>query len=153
MISNASCTPFKKYSQFEINQHKLLSNGLARWNPLVVCIRIFVAHRQTCAAFLCFSASPRLHSLCVIWFPELLACPVSPSNIKPAILPAAGQKFPMSVATNSAKKPSQIRFKRPAQMSLFAKIYSYPPLGEVTLVSADHGEVRSPLKSARSVAQ
>ncbi|EXJ96173.1 hypothetical protein A1O1_01299 [Capronia coronata CBS 617.96] len=32
-------------------------------------------------------------------------------------------------------KPSQIKFFRPAQMALFAKLATYPPLGQVTVVS------------------
>lgn len=34
----------------------------------------------------------------------------------------------------SSSASSQIQFIRPAQMSLFARVISYPPLGEVTCV-------------------
>ncbi|KAJ9263922.1 hypothetical protein DTO212C5_7340 [Paecilomyces variotii] len=42
-----------------------------------------------------------------------------------------------ALSTSGARKPqkaSQVRFVRPAQMSLFAQVTSYPPLGQVTCV-------------------
>ncbi|KAL2004903.1 hypothetical protein VTN00DRAFT_3176 [Thermoascus crustaceus] len=41
------------------------------------------------------------------------------------------------------QKPSQIKFIRPAQMSLFARVTSYPPLGQVTCVE----QIQKALKS------
>jgi len=38
-------------------------------------------------------------------------------------------------AINRPPKPTQIKFFRPAQMALFAKLATFPPLGQVTVVS------------------
>jgi hypothetical protein len=40
-------------------------------------------------------------------------------------------------------RPSQIRFKRPAQMELFAKVVCFPPLGQLTVLGRAQREVRN----------
>jgi hypothetical protein len=45
-------------------------------------------------------------------------------------------------ASQSKKKPSQIKFYRPAQMALFAHIVTYPPLAQVTIVAPSRKQVR-----------
>lgn len=39
-----------------------------------------------------------------------------------------------TLSSNAADRPSQIKFWRPGQMALFAKITTYPPLGRTTIV-------------------
>ena len=46
-------------------------------------------------------------------------------------------KQSISSEPSQPQKALQINFVRPAQMSLFAKITCYPPLGEVTCVQRD----------------
>ena len=43
-------------------------------------------------------------------------------------------KVAFSPTVSTAERPSQIKFFRPGQMALFAKITAYPPLGSVTIV-------------------
>lgn len=38
-------------------------------------------------------------------------------------------------------KPTQIKFPRPAQMALFARLTTYPPLGQVTIVPPSREQV------------
>ncbi|ODH31435.1 hypothetical protein ACO22_03448 [Paracoccidioides brasiliensis] len=58
------------------------------------------------------------------------------------------------LSQQKAERPSQIKFVRAAQMSLFADITSWPPLGQVTCLkrSADHDKLlfTVQLKSSRS---
>lgn len=42
---------------------------------------------------------------------------------------------------NPVCRPSQIRFKRPAQMEIFAKIVCFPPLGSLTIIARERPEV------------
>jgi hypothetical protein len=47
-----------------------------------------------------------------------------------------------ALETNSLSRPSQIKFVRPAQMELFAKIVAFPPLGQLTVIAQEQREVR-----------
>lgn len=47
------------------------------------------------------------------------------------------------VSVNHSDKPSQIKFRRPAQTEIFAKIVSFPPLNQLTVIAGGQGEVRS----------
>lgn len=40
-------------------------------------------------------------------------------------------------------RPSQIRFIRPAQMEIFAKLVCFPPLGQLTVIERGQREVRA----------
>ena len=40
------------------------------------------------------------------------------------------------------KRPSQIKFFRPAQMALFANLITYPPLAQVSVIPPSRKEVR-----------
>lgn len=40
-------------------------------------------------------------------------------------------------------RPSQIRFIRPAQMEIFAKLVCFPPLGQLTVIGRKQREVRA----------
>lgn len=47
------------------------------------------------------------------------------------------------VGAAQRSKPSQTTFIRPAQMSLFARVTSYPPLGQVTTFQRRQGQSQS----------
>jgi len=48
---------------------------------------------------------------------------------------------PQNPPSTSSPRPSQIKFIRPAQMALFAKIISHPPLAQVTVIPSNRKEV------------
>lgn len=56
---------------------------------------------------------------------------------------------------DGGQRPTQIKFWRPAQMSLFAKITTFPPLGGVTVVppSRKHFEFTVVIESSKSLSQ
>ncbi|EEQ88011.1 hypothetical protein RJZ56_004682 [Blastomyces dermatitidis] len=58
--------------------------------------------------------------------------PFKPSSTPAAVPPNEGQGNVSQRIEGNEPRPSQIKFVRPAQMSLFADITSWPPLGHVT---------------------
>ena len=46
-----------------------------------------------------------------------------------------------NTSTDHGRKPSQIKFYRPAQMALFAHILSYPPLAQVSIIAPSRKQV------------
>ena len=59
-------------------------------------------------------------------------------------LPSSFSSFSSSsfVAIDHAlSRPTQIKFYRPAQMALFAKLAAYPPLAQVTVVPPNRDKV------------
>lgn len=49
------------------------------------------------------------------------------------------------------ERPSQIKFVRPAQMSLFANVRSWPPLGQVTVLNREKGDGKNSKDTVRCV--
>ena len=60
------------------------------------------------------------------------AVPRSSSSVPPSVLSISDPN----------KKPSQIKFYRPAQMALFAHIVTYPPLAQVSIIAPSRKQVR-----------
>ena len=49
--------------------------------------------------------------------------------------------MPEVQAQRLVKRKKQLHFIRPAQMALFARVVSWPPLGQVTIVPHEQSEV------------
>jgi hypothetical protein len=79
-----------------------------------------------------------------------LACLQSYAPVHPVTL-GQSKHITESEKGKPPAKPSQIKFWRPAQMALFAKITSHPPLGQLSIIPPSHEPVslnHSPFASA-----
>jgi hypothetical protein len=88
--------------------------------------------------------APQRRALAILFSPETIH-----QSINPSVLYIGRMSFSSSFSSSdflsvdrAPSKLTQIKFFRPAQMALFAKLAAFPPLAQVTVVPPTRDKVR-----------